>query len=303
MNSQRTRTPVLPLVALYLCMLLVFCTEVSAEQDNRLHFVRTLDNGHLFGYEYFSGGSPPDLSGVGFPPGAQTLLVFDQPAGANTLVIAAPPKNKNDRVDRAGLTLEDTINIAYDSVSVGAKGSGMARLFAWDSASGKLITVKAKPTNGFDKATAKEFDVFAFGVDNPQGLTLNPDTGQLFVLDPDKGRIVAIQPKPGHNFTSAEVATIVLPEGLGMVRGLAYNPADQHLYILNTASQTLFKLTLQGELDGRLTIADETLAVAQGMVFAPSRDPTDDPGIVHLYVATRTGLRGEISEWALPGPF
>jgi hypothetical protein len=279
-----------------------FCISVYGAPESRLRYVRTIDSNDLFGAEFFSAG-PPDLSGVGFPPGAQSLLVFDQPAGSSSLVLVAPPKTKDDQVDRAALAIADPVNIAFDAVSVGAKGFNLARLFLWDSTSGKLTTVRAKAKNGFDKAKIRQFDVFAFGVDNPQGLTLNPDTGELFVLDIDSARIVTIRPKPGHAFTDAELNSVPLPEGLGMVRGLAFNPADQHVYLFNTALQTVYKVTMQGDLVDSLAIADQTLALPQGLVFAPSLDPTDHPSVFHLFAAAKTGVQGEITEWALPGPF
>jgi hypothetical protein len=303
MNSQKTKTFVSPLQALFTCILVVFSVAAFAEQDVNLRFVRTIDTDDLFSAEYFSAAPHPDLSGVGFPPGAQSLLVFNQPSGTTSLVLAEPPKNKNDKVGRTALAIADPINIAFDSVSVGAKGFGLARLFLWDSDSGKLITVRSTPRNVMDKNRIKRFNVFAFGVNNPQGLTLNPDSRQLFALDADNSRIVTIDPRPGHEFVGSEMASMALPKGLGDLRGLAFNPADQHFYVLNPSLQTLYKLTMQGDLVATLAIADQKLGLPQGMVFAPSLDPTDDASIFHLYVVTKQGTQGEISEWALTGPF
>ena len=94
---------------------------VSAGQAASLINIRTIETEDLFSEDFFSVGNP-DLSGVGFPPGASTLLLLNQPTGSASVVLAVPPKNNKGKVTRTPLVIPDPINIAYDSVSQGAEG-------------------------------------------------------------------------------------------------------------------------------------------------------------------------------------
>lgn len=270
----------------------------------KLILVRTLETKDVFGEAYFSAGSPPHFSGVGFPPGAHTLLMINQPTEQASLVLTSPPKNHKDAMALSQLEISDPINIAFDSVSRGAKGFGQARLFLLDANHGELITIQAGPQDIMEPSSFKRFDAHGFGIVSPQGMTVEPATGRLWVLESaGTPQLVSIQPKPGHQFAEAEISQIYLPTGLGKLRGIAFNPADGHIYMLSTEQQKLYKLNVKGELVTSLDFSGSPTDLAQGLVFAPSLDGTDHPSIYHLYLVTDHGPEGEISEWALPGPY
>jgi hypothetical protein len=298
MNYQLAKMNVSQLVTWFGILLFIASTRLLAGQSGSLSFIRINDTNDLFGAEFFISSQPPNLTGAGFPPGAHTLLTFNQTTGAN-IVFAEPPKSKVEKVMRTAFPIADPINIAFDSISVGAKGFDLPRLFILDSDSGQLITIQSTSNNLMDKNKVSRFNVAGFGVHNPQGFTMNPDTGQLFVLDASNSRIVATEPRPGNKFNATKTVSIALPKGLGDIRGLAFNPADQHFYILNTTFQALYKLNMKGELVGSLVIAGQKMGTPDGMLFAPSIDPTDDPSIFHLYIVTKKGIDSEMSEWGL----
>lgn len=296
MNSQITKTFIPLLLALCAGVLPAFNIAMAAPPS--LKFIRTIDTDDLFGEDFFIAGNP-DLSGVGFPPKANTLVLLDQPAGRASVILAAPPKNITDTVLRTPLVIPDSINTAFDSVSQRAKGQGQFRLFLFDADLGELIAVKAGSRNVMDSKNIRRFDAQKFGIGNPQGMTIDPTTGKLFVLDSAGPRIAAIQPKLRRNFTGAVVTPISLGGLTGKLRGIAFNPADSHLYILSTEQQALYKLSLDGELADTISLSGLKIDVPQGMVFAPSLDPTDHPSIFHLYLLSAKGLSGETTEWAL----
>ncbi|MGZ8161097.1 MAG: hypothetical protein ACXWT4_20170 [Methylobacter sp.] len=276
----------------------------AAPTAPELKIVRTLETNDVFGEAFFRAGKP-DLSGVGFPPGAHTLLLLNRPAGHAGLALTSPPKNGNGEMARTLLEIYDPINIAFDSVSRGAKGYGSARLFILDAKPGELITIPAGPRDTMEPAKIKRFDARGFGIVNPQGMTVDPATGRLFVLEQGAGspHLVIIQPKPGHQFAQAETSQIALPSEMGNLRGIAFNPADGHLYLLSTEQQKLYKVNPEGKPVAYLGISGPQIGAAQGFVFAPSLDLTDQPSIFHLYLVTERRPAGETTEWALPETF
>lgn len=269
-----------------------------------LKIVRTLEINDVFEEAFFKAGKP-DLSGVGFPPGAHTLLLFNRPTGHAGLALTSPPKNGKGKTARTLLEISDPINIAFDSVSRGAKGYGSARLFILDAKLGELITIPAGPRDTMEPAKLKRFDAHGFGIANPQGLTVDPATGRLFVLEEGASspHLIIIQPKPGHQFAQADTSQITLPSGMGNLRGIAFNPADGHLYLLSSEQQKLYKVNAEGKPVAYINISPPPIGMAQGLVFAPSLDLTDQPSIFHLYLATQREPAGETTEWALPEIF
>jgi hypothetical protein len=307
MNNGMTKTYLLKFSALFFSALLIYWagnpSAVAAGPDATLTLTRVVDTDDLFTEDFFSAGHP-GFPGVGFPPGANTLLNLNPGPGAARLILVAPPKpdlGKNAGMPQRPIEVADPINLAFDSVSQGASGFGLSRLFLLDD--GELIAVKAGARNVMNPDKIKRLDAQGFGIADPQGMTLEPASGRLFVLDGAGPRLVSIQPKPGREFAGAEVTPITLPGELGDLRGLAFNPEDGHLYALSAERRKLYKLTLEGELAASLDLSGLNIGTPQGMVFGPSLDRTDHPSIYHLYLVTANGPKGEVSEWELPGPF
>lgn len=297
MNSQITKTLISLLLALSSIVMPVFSVDVSADPISNLKFIRTIDTDDIFSADFFILNNP-DLSGVGFPPKAHTLILLNQPKGSATFILATPPKNEKDRTRRTPLIIPDSINLAFDSVSQNARGINLYRLFLLDAELGELIAIKSGPRNVMNSAQIKYFKTEAFGLVDPQGMTIDPATGQLFVLVAGP-RIVGIQPQKGRDFAHAEVTEISLGGLVGKLRGIAFNSSDHYLYVLSTEQQKLYRLTLDGELIATLDLPGLKIDVPQGMVFAPSIDPTDHPSIFHLYLVNNQGIYGQTTEWEL----
>lgn len=301
MNSCIRKTFYPGLLAFFAGLLALYGAGSWAEATSKgIQKVRMVKPRLLFGEEFFIAGKP-DLSGVGFPPGAHTLLMLNRPAGAN-VVLVAPPKDEKGKISRTSIEIPDPVNIAFDTASQGAKGFGLSRLFLLDAKLGKLIAIKAGVRDVMDSTKIRRFDVRGFGIANPQGMTMDPDNGRLFILDGSGPHLVSIDPKPGREFEGANVSRIKLPSDLGTLRGLAFNPSDRHLYVVSPQQQKLYELTLDGKQVSSINLSGQPLGVPQGMVFAPSLDSTDMPSIFHLYVVTDADPYGELNEWALPGP-
>jgi DNA-binding beta-propeller fold protein YncE len=303
MNS-RIRKSFSKVLALSLGLLLIYCSvntlAISATPTATLKKIRTVDTDNLLNADFFK---TPDsiFPGIAFPPGANTLLLVNQPDKQAGIVLLSPPKGNKDAVSRKSLPVDDPINIAFDTVSGDAKGYGLSRLFLLDADLDELVAIRSGARNVMDPANIKRLNVQRFGITDPQGMTINPETGQLLVLDGGHlPRIINIQPKPGREFADAKIEPVVISGLEGKLRGLAFNPADNHLYILSIDQQKLYKVTLEGELASSIDISNQETNTPQGMIFAPSLDLTDPPSIFHLYLATAHGANGEITEWAVP---
>lgn len=297
MNSPLTKTLTTVLLALTVNILPVFSVAGSAAQAATLKFVRTNDNDNLFSEDYFTGDTPPDLTGVAFPPKAQTLILLNHPAGKASVVLVAPAKK--GKALRSPVEIPDSINIAFDPLSEGAKGFDVSRLFLLDADLDELIVIRSGTRNVMNAKKIKRFKTKAFGIVDPQGMTLDPVTGQLFVLDSSGPRLIGIQPKKDRDFSDAEITPITLGGLSGKLRGVAYNPTDNAIYVLGSEQRKLYQLTLGGELVATIDLSGLDIPIPQGMIFAPSLDPTDPPSIFHLYLVDDKGPNGQTTEWSL----
>jgi hypothetical protein len=303
MNS-RIRKSFSKVLALFSSLLLIYCSvntlAISATPTAALKKIRTVDTDNLLNADFFK--TPDSIyPGIGFPPGANTLLLLNQPNRQASIVLISPPKGDENTVSRKSLQISDPINIAFDTVSRDAKSYGLSTLFLLDTDLDELVSIKSASRNVMDQFNIKRLNVQKFGLTTPQGMTIDPETGRLFVLDSASSpRIVSIQSKPGREFADAEITPVIPDTPQGNLRGLAFNPADGHLYVLSVDQQKLYELTLDGELVTSIDIPEHS--VPQGMIFAPSLDRTDPPSIFHLYLATSHGANGEITEWAIPTP-
>jgi hypothetical protein len=124
-------------------------------------------------------------------------------------------------------------------------------------------------------------------------MAVDPVTGALFILDGTGPRILRIEPDGQGNFDGAQaradgrISGIDLGElDLGELRGLAFNPEDGHLYVLNPVLLKLFEISAAGEFAAvrELSALDAGFRDPQGFVFAPSADTTDDPEQMHLFL-------------------
>jgi hypothetical protein len=266
--------------------------------------IRVVEIDQVFQEDFF-GENTSDLlgeGGVGFPPGAHTLLKLNDPeAGDASLVFVAPPEREKGRITLTQLEIDDPINMAFDTFSRGACIVGLSRLFLLDTRRARLTAIKGGARDELVPQNTTRANLRRLRIANPQGMTLQPSNGTLYILDAEKPSITRLIPrKPGQGFAGALVSVIDLPTDLGgSLRGLAFNPEDSHLYLINPEQNTLYKLTLTGEV---VKIFDFPFTgVPQGIIFAPSLDLTDHPGVYHLYLATDHGLQGEVTEWVIPG--
>lgn len=119
---------------------------------------------------------------------------------------------------------------------------------------------------------------------DPEGITCDPNTGNLYVVSGNDNNTVVqilVYNSDLQFITSYTVADrIVNPEGI------AYNPVNNHLFLVSRREKEIFEYTLNGLYVDEYDISNFSPAPTrpQGLSFAPSSDPLDDPGNFHLYI-------------------
>jgi len=218
-------------------------------------------------------------AGLAFSPGANAFLVLEtaKPGQVSEIVSVTPEEDRAGAVAIAAV-IASPINMAFDSKA--------NRLLLFDAVSHELIEIKAKTDGTLAPETLTRHDAHSWGVQSPQGMTVDPLSGRLFILDGTGPQLIQVDPEIGGNFDHAGISTVALqPTGLVNPRGLALDPTNSHLYVTDPAKQTLYELTQSGQVVTTSDLSELELGDLQGMVFAPSGDLTDDPLQMHLYFA------------------
>src|SRR3990172_7607693 len=306
--SKNLLTPWRGLAGLILLLALMTGSITFAqERPGYLRLVRAIPAGDV-------GVSNP--VGLAFSPAASAFLVLEAGAAAQpgettaTIRLVTPLEDTLGAV-RVATAIADPLNVAVDSQA--------NRLLILDQAADELIAVRLGAEGYPDPvdSAVTRFEAGPFGVTHAQGLTLDPETGRLFILDAAAPRIVGIIPDAQQGFDGAaalqegRIFQIDLQHLAGApLRGLAFNPNTGHLYVSRPAEQKLYELSESGRVVATRDLAPLKRIDLQGMVFAPSGDPTDDAAIMNLYLAD-SGLsaasgqpskRGAISELSLTPP-
>ncbi|MEZ4656466.1 MAG: hypothetical protein R2911_02735 [Caldilineaceae bacterium] len=192
---------------------------------------------------------------------------------------------------RIAAQLNDPINMTFDQVR--------NRLLAYKSPANQLIEVLANANGQLEPSTLVHHNVRHFGVDNPQGMTVDQNSGILYILDATGPKLVRVEPVDS-GFANALVSTIDLTDaGIASPHGLAWEPTTGHLHILSAATQMLYELDTAGNMLAARDLSSMGIANPQALIFAPSGDLTDDPAQMSLYVAD-SGANGNARVAALP---
>ncbi|MEJ2737063.1 MAG: SdiA-regulated domain-containing protein, partial [Anaerolineae bacterium] len=274
-------------VVVLILVILVAGSSLAQAQENQasVRQVQAIESGEL-------GLAHP--AGVAYSPGADALLVVDAPelGGRSALfpgiTFITPLEG---RVGTAHLLVErvDPLNMAFDGRA--------SRLLLYQAATRELIEVGAGPDGYLNPAMVTRRDAREFGLERPQGMAVDPASGQVYFLDSAGPRIVSVDLDLQGKFSEVVVRQVDLDEtGLRDLRGLAFDPTTGHLFVLAPVEQMLYELSLTGEVVASRDLSPFVLQNPQGMVFAPSGDSTDDPSKMSLYIADsglNAGLEGQ----------
>ena len=232
-------------------------------------------------------------SGVIYAPDLNALLVMqDTPSQDNSSLIAS------------GIAInlfEDLVgdfNFQVD-INTPANFSYNPRqdsFFLLDSNANRLVEI-TQQGDGLPQRSNQnsvDFSIEALQVNNPQGISFDPATGNLFILDARKLEVLKVSPDASGSYNGENDATQVRVERISLdalnnpqLQGIAYNPNNQNLYIASASQHTIYELSQEGQLISYLDLSSLPLNSLQTIFFADSADQTDDPAIQNLYLADR----------------
>lgn len=152
-------------------------------------------------------------------------------------------------------------------------------------ATGALLLFDADAVPGGDPP-ARPLPADVFGVTDPQGMTVDGDQARVFVLDGGRLVVAPLDAAAGDEIDAAGTVRhpAIDPAAVGHLRGIAYNPHNDHLYVGAPDRDRIYELTTGGRLVAELDLAGLSLNDMRNLVVAPSGDTTDDPGLMSLYV-------------------
>ena len=234
-------------------------------------------------------------TGLAFSAKNNAFYVIDGPGpgespSATTEVINISTFARREGSVSIAALMTDPINIAYDNKS--------QRLFILQHPENQLLELRDGADGNPDSQTLIPHDASFYGLQDPQGMTVDPASGDLFVLDAIGPRIIRIGSVSDGNIGKTVISSVNLQsKGLSASRGLAFDSTTRHLFLLNPAENRLYELSLAGTLVASLDLSQFQLGNPQGMVFAPSGDQTDDPQLNSLYLADSS--TGQIIEFSL----
>ena len=257
---------------MFVSLWMVATTSIVHAQEPYQRLARKLEISEL-------GISSP--AGVAYLPGANALLVAPSP-GSTEMAVVTFILNRAENVALSS-PLTNPVNMAFD---------GGFNSLLWLNPEAEELVEIAADGNGRPQSTPNaltRFDARAFGIREARGITVDPQTGDLFVLVvPNSAaapRIVRIAPAQ-NRFRNPTVSTIPLTSLQGeALHGIAFNPTDGRLYVMAPVEQKLYTLTVEGQILSSRDFTSFELGAVQNMVFAPSSDQTDDPSVMNLYIA------------------
>jgi sugar lactone lactonase YvrE len=121
---------------------------------------------------------------------------------------------------------------------------------------------------------------------DPEGITCDPNSGNLYVVSGSDGN-TAVPQIMVYNSNLEFISNYIVADKIANPEGIAYNPLNNHLFIISGSELRIFEYTLDGAFVDKYDISDFSPKPVrpQGLTFAPSSDPTDDPNNFNLYIA------------------
>ncbi|MEO7839325.1 MAG: hypothetical protein ABIU06_08245, partial [Anaerolineales bacterium] len=220
-------------------------------------------------------------AGMAYSPEADSFILW---AADNALHIINAREETRGKVNLAQ-PVENPLGMAFDEQS--------NSLFLLSAGNTELAKIDMGQS-GRPEASSQfmtRFNIRSFDLQDAQGITFDAATGRLFILDARRLQVLVVSPHPTQGFDCASVAANNKVRQLSLeslsqseLRGIAFNPNNSHLYIGSSAEQKVYELTETGERISTYDISDLDLENPATMLFAPSRDATDDPAIMDLYI-------------------
>ena len=220
-------------------------------------------------------------AGMAYSPEADSFMVW---AADNAFHII---KSQEEVVSKINFIepVENPISMAFEDRSkslfvLGGRNTQLA----------KIGTEQGGLPNPSNKLTTR-FNISSFDLQDAQGLTFDSTTGRLFILDARRAQVLVVSPHPEQGFDGVNAQANNKIRRLSLeslsasgLRGIAFNPNNDHLYVGSPNERMVYELTETGERVSTYDVSELNLENPATMLFAPSGDVTDDPTIMDLYI-------------------
>lgn len=240
---------------------------------------------------------PP--SGIVFSNKLDRFLTF-QSGASNATTSEVTAITRTDIVDsgrslRLGVGISNPLNTAFDN--------RFNRLLSFQN--NQLVEVGTNADGSLAPEKIKRVTLRQqFGVFNPRGISIDPNTGTIYVLNSGLrgSEIVQIQPGADGGLEGAIVSRIALSIPARNLRGIAFDPTTGRFQVLSPSEQQLYEINASGQILATRDVSQLGLRNPQSIVFAPSGDQTDDAKRLSLYVSDSTPGGGGIVELSFVEP-
>jgi DNA-binding beta-propeller fold protein YncE len=175
-------------------------------------------------------------------------------------------------------------------------------IYFFDQSTHELIQIQANsPEQLSDPEAVTRFDMMPVDIEQARGITFDPNNGSLIILDAGRSEIVKIEPGSQNQFDGesavreGRVQKSKMGSSVsGQPKGIAYNPNNNHIYILSPERRYVYEMSPEGQVLATIDLTKLALSDPQAITFAPSGDPTDDPEIMNLFIADRINPGGQL---------
>ncbi|MEM9482966.1 MAG: hypothetical protein AAGA83_04665, partial [Cyanobacteria bacterium P01_F01_bin.116] len=127
-----------------------------------------------------------------------------------------------------------------------------------------------------------QFDTQLFNSFDPEGITYAEDLGTLFIVDGADGAGSTVYQVATDGTLISSFATAGL--GVNDAEGIAYNPANGHLYLVGVPNNVVVEVTTDGTLVQSIDISSANPVRPAGLSFGPG---SEDPNETVLYIVDR----------------
>jgi DNA-binding beta-propeller fold protein YncE len=263
------------------------------------------DDYHAPWWKVRSINTPPNgafyTTGLAYLPAETAFLVLgdqsgDQLAGPHSGLAMVTMFEDPVALQGLPMAIPDPLNVVLDPHT--------NTLFLFDHSVQELVRIHLGSMTDipFSNLAVRRSNARTFGAFEPQGMAFNPNSRQVYILDAKGPAIVSIDAEMwnGENGEVAFGEGGTVPIQLNSLkdvrlRGIAFNPANDHWYVLNPDQRLLYELDENGQIISTRDLLELNLIDPQAMLFAPSADPTDDSEIMNLFIADKGGRIVEVS--------
>ena len=213
--------------------------------------------------------------GIAFSPKAKKFLILERQKSRRSVddigqFVLVSPFGEKASLGELNFSIDNPINIAYDNHT-----NQLIILLAGK----KRLVELAVGRDGIPiLSKAKKTPIQKFGIDDPQGIAIDPETGDLVVLDSAGPRVFRINRKNPRGLKGKNFSEIDLQHtGLVGLQGIAVDPLSGNFQICSPGENRLYEVTKSGRIIANRLLPGSAPPEPGDVAFAVDEDPVENP--------------------------